>query len=294
MHADRVVLAGMPAAVLSCLPIGSALAQDPTPAAAPAVAVPINAVLDVGSRSIRLDPLGASVRIPDSIAISHFANHGNAFGFSGDFGGAYNFMGLQISFAARETCTQWSEQKPYKGSKFVTPKKGEEFYDSRWHPKYKLGSGKWMYMCMDRPDGTIMVELSPMKPAAPRAIQEFTSNLADAFVPRPTQTVAAAVVAPVRTSSIDISDDVPNFVVMTGVWCDEGRQVQCDAHRTFLGYHTQCREGSASACSFFGRMSANSGEYEISAKFYSRACELGDPDACKMAKQSQSKVKKKD
>jgi hypothetical protein len=284
----------MAAAALFCLWTGSTPAQDATPPAAPAAPGPVNAVLDSGTRIIRLDALGAQAAIPKSIAIGEFRSFPNAFSLSGDFGGASNVMRLIVNFVDGTACASWTSGSPGYDSRWVTAEQGTAPFDSRWHPKYQQHSSGKIVFCMDRPGGAISVETTPMNAKAAQPIREFTSNLADAFVPRPADasaTVAEAAAGP--HSWIDISGDIPTFITMAGIYCDEGRQVQCEAKANYLNWHRQCQEGNAALCSMIGRMSATNEEYAISAKFYSRACELGDSDACKKAKQSQSKVKTK-
>lgn len=277
----------------------AAVQKPPVPAAAAPPATAIDASLDSGSRSIRLAPLGVSVAIPDDMAISRFNASKDAFSLSGDFKPS-GLMSIDVRFVSggpAPDCAAWFAASDSMKSRLKTQKKGAEFYDSRWHPKYYENKSRWVTLCMDRPGGFVFVETVPIGATAVQPMRHFTANVADALLPQTVQTsVAAQAPAPTPISYINISNELPVFFGRAVIACEvEQRQAQCAARDQFQQWRALCQNrndyntGDASACRAIGKVTRIYEEFGIAAKYFQRACDLGEAAACKEAKDSERK-----
>ena len=149
------LMADMGSAVSPAIPAPAAAAATPLAAIKP--------VLDAASRSIRLDPLGVSVAIPDQFAVRTFNAYDDFMGIAGESPQIAN-MSMDIRFVtggSPPNCEAWYAGSELMSKKLKAPKKGAEFYDSRWYPKYYENKSGWVTLCMDRPGGFLFVESTP-------------------------------------------------------------------------------------------------------------------------------------
>jgi len=274
----------MAAAVLLCLATTPATAQDAA-AAAPASG-PIKSVLDKSSRSIRFDPLGVSVRIPDNISVQNFSSQDDYFSLDGDFGGPYTWTAIDVRFHSTADAPNCEASFAGRSSMLKTPKKGAEFYDSRWYPKYYETKDKQVTMCMDRPGGYIRVETTIMKQNALGAMKQLTANIADAFLPESVQAAAAESAPAPAPTLVSIDDLYPDNVLAASEYCSMGYDMQCQFIASFQPIYEGCRGGNVKFCKQIGKWAADSKkkeDYFVAATYYRRACQLGDTASCKLA-----------
>lgn len=290
MQLRRASLSAIPVVLLLCQTQG--MAQETAPPATAAAPAPIRPVLDAPNRSIRLDPLGVSVAIPANMAIQQFDAHEDFMSISGDFG-QYNFRSFDVRFSSGGTmqnCEAWFASSKGMSGKLKEPRKGAEFYDSRWHPKYYESKDGNLTLCMDRPGGFLFAETWSVKGKPVEPMKQFTTNLADAFLPRTTEAIVAEAIAaakPAPKSSIDVTGLFPEVYGKAYVGCEiEGRPAQCQFRQTFRDWHLACVNGDYAGCKAIGNLTWTSKEYRTSAMYYLRACELGDPDSCKKSKEA--------
>lgn len=281
MHSRRSAWAGASAAILLCQFIGTALGQD---AAAPA---PIKAVLDTNSRSIRFDPLGISVRIPDDIAVQSFSSQDDSFSLNGDFGGPYTWINIDARFINDAAMPNCEASFANSASKLKTPKKGAEFYDPRWYPKYYESKDKSVTLCLDRPGGYIRLETSVIKDGAFGAMKRLTANMADAFQPESVQAAAAEPPASAPAPALVPIDNLyPDNVLAAADYCSMGYQMQCEFVASFEPIYNGCQGGNVNFCKQIAKWAADSKkkeDYFVAATYYRRSCQLGDTASCKLA-----------
>jgi uncharacterized protein HemY len=73
----------------------------------------------------------------------------------------------------------------------------------------------------------------------------------------------------------------------------------CAARDQFQQWHALCQNlkdyntGDAGACRAIGKLTSMNKEFGIAAKYFQRACDLGESAACKEAKESERKDRPK-
>jgi len=266
-----------------------AVVQETAPPAAAAAPAAITPVLDAPNRSIRLNPLGVSVAIPSNMAIREFNASDNFMGITGEFGQS-NTRSFDVRFSSGGTtqnCEAWFASSQSMSGRLKEPSKGAEFYDSRWYGRYYENKDGWITLCMDRPGGFLFAETTPVKGKPVEPMKEFTTNLADAFLPRSTQAIIAEAIAAAaaqRTSHIDVTWEYPGSVRTSRFNCNElGRAAACQAVEIFEIIHRQCIDNNGAVCSAIGDRAFKEKDYATARTYYLRACDLGEEDACKKA-----------
>lgn len=277
-----------------------ALAASLGATSARADSAPIEASMDAAKRTVRLEPIGATIKIPDDLAVYGFIARPDYLSISAqlpDLAG----ISVDIDFRA-PTCREWfaaSDASYQKKSR----QPGMELFDDRWNLDW-LAKGAFEYICLDRSSGgsaQMRAQFSYKEyPQVREPFCQFTANVADALLPGTNRAVAACLnsaTAAVDTeaarpkSSINVDYVQPRQMYLTIATCDvEGRL--CDHAAKYREIHQQCVDGNAGACSAMGMLGEIGDDFKSAATFYQRACELGaSDDACQRAKKNAKRVK---
>ncbi len=242
----------------------------------------IKPVLEAGTRTIRLDPIGIRIRIPDDVAVREFTPYSNSVSIASEVSGDHD-MNLEIGFGP-SSCTDWYNSKvQLKSGKPGKLKTGTPMYDARWYPTYFDRKG-WIYVCLDRPGGSVYIESTPLRNLPVEPFLHVTANIADAFLPDSVKAASAAAPA-APTSAVSVDNLYPHFIEPSALRCrTEGSASACQAVQTFEAVHKMCSDGRASACFGIANQAAIFGEEQTAKTYYQRSCDLGETTACKKSK----------
>jgi hypothetical protein len=248
---------------------------------------PINASLDTANRSVRLEPIGISIKLPDDMAVNNFNVRPDFMEIVALLRPS-GFLPLEIYFQP-PACSEWIASSA-KNLKKKTQKPGTKLFDERWSQTW-LASDDWKYFCLDRPGGgSVRIDTSaPLEKFPRQPFYQFTANVADAFqVP-----AGGAAAAPAMTpaAATDVSGVTPKFADGMAALCNSGNQLQCQALSQYRSLHQSCVDGGWGQCNAAGAMCEQDKDFQCAASYYQRSCDLGNSDACEKAKKNARKAK---
>lgn len=285
MNSNRFCTASSLAAVLACQIAAPAFAQDaPAAAAAPAQA---RISLDAANRSLRLEPMGISIRLPDDMAVSTFDTYGERASLIAKApGGLSVFMDLAVIFRATPpTCDGWDANVNKDRRK--PSDKGNPSFDSRW-VGYAPDKND-LNVCLVVPGGVFTIEGSEFNPPMKQPFVQFTANIANALLPQSAQASAAtpaAPEAPPAPALVSIDNLYPDNVLAASDYCSRGYEMQCEFVSAFQPIYQGCQGSMVKFCKQIAKWAADSKkkeDYFVAATYYRRACQLGDTASCKLA-----------
>lgn len=264
----------------SCFPLVVLIAAGGIVPVSGASNAPINASLDAANRSVQLEPIGVSIRIPDNMAVNDFFARPDFFNIVALLRPS-GFLPLEIYFQP-DACSEWIAASS-KNKKKRTQKPGTRLFDERWNQTW-LVSDDWKHFCLDRPGGgSIRIDTSaPLEKLPGEPFYRFTANMADAFQ---VQSGGGGVTAAVAlAAATDVSGITPGFAANMADLCSHGNQSQCEALSRYRSFHQSCVDGGWGQCSAAGDLSESAGDRETAVLYYQRSCDLGNADACQKAR----------
>lgn len=280
----RKILASFLALAISGFPIHTASSQDTAAPAAPAKLV-IDASVDTNSRSIRLSPLGISVPIPQNVAVSSFQKQPDWISLETRASGS--LLAAEFRFSLVDSSFNCDGYQPGKKKKAL--KNAAAILDPRW-VGYQSDSG-WASLCLKTPQGTVSMEAGPLL-GNPQydGIRQLSANMADALMPESKQA------APPAPQVISIDDVLPNHVASSVDMCAMDPQrfwASCMLVENFRQNQAGCSGGNAIYCGVIAGTAAKSKppDWYAAARYYRRACQLGDTASCKKADAAEKKDK---
>lgn len=270
----------------SCFPFVLLIAAYGVVPSTDASNAPITASLDAANRSVWLEPIGISIRIPDNMAVDGFYARPDFMNIVAILRPT-GFLPLEIYFQP-SACSEWFASSA-KNKRKKTQKPGAGLFDERWNQTW-LASDEWNYFCLDRPDsGSIRIDTSaPLEKLPREPFYRFTANMADAFQVQGSGAGGTSAVAP--ATATDVSGIAPGFAANMANLCSNGDQPQCQALATYRSYHQSCIDGGRGQCSAAGAFSESAEDFETAALYFQRSCDLGNADACQKAKKNARKA----
>lgn len=276
--------APMPAPAPAPVMAAAAPASAAPPAAAPAAgSVSVTVSLDAPNRSLRVQPMNLTIRLPDAIAVESFsAPHPNWASLIARLGGGLLFF-IDLHFVLDGkpgNCDSW-DARVNKTRRGPSDKGGPSF-DPRW-VGYLSNTDK-INTCLAVPGGTVTIEGSELDKMQKGPFVQLTASIADAFLPATAQARTAAA-APAPPALISIDDVYPESIISAAEFCNMGYELQCMAVEAFRPVQNNCRNGFAKSCAGIAKMALDSKDkdYLTASIYYRRACQIGDTSSCKLA-----------
>lgn len=284
MLARLLIAAVSPAVFFSLQLVVTARAQDAATAAL-AGRVTIQPTVDAGSATIRLAPIGVNIPIPADLAVRKtniqpdmlYLDAATRDGFS---------IFLTFNFYVQDP-----EGKCVPPDKRESPKNADALRDPRW--SVKVSEEKWVYLCLQLPQGVVQLESSPPQKTQLEALRQLTAAFADAFLPgtaKPATVVASSAPAEEPFSSVYVGDLMPRLYVNIMNRCIlEEDPTSCRNYESFRALRKECEGTNAAMCARIAEMAKD--QPKVAAPYYRRACELGDKPSCRKADQQERKIK---